>query len=405
MGILKEYFKIAIRSLRRSKVRSWLTMIGVVIGVFLIISLLSLSEGIKGAMMQQLKMMGNDLIIVMPGDMTDFSTMMAGGLELTEDDIKAVKKADGVEIVVPMNYKGEAVRHEGRVKTILINGVSLEEGMDVLINDFGWTIKEGRWPGPNRNEIVAGSAIQTDVFPGLRVGDQVSINGKKFIISGILNSVGNKQDDSTMTVDLDIFGDITGERKGAKVILARIEPGRSVDEVVENIKEKLTETRKRIRGEDSPSFSVLSSEKVAGIVNDIMNMIQLAIFGFASIAIVVGAIGIMNTMYTSVHERIREIGIMKAVGAKRRTITLIFLIESGFFGLFGGIGGIILGLGTAKIAEFAIRTTGSFYLKASMSPWLIIFGLTFSFLIGCAAGYFPARSASKMKPVDALRYE
>jgi len=405
MGILKEYVKIAIRSLRRRPVRSWLTMIGVVIGVFLIISLLSLSEGIKGAMMQQLKMMGNDLIIVMPGEMTDFVTMMAGGLELTEDDIKAVKKADGVETIVPMNYKGEAVRHEGRVKTVLINGVSLEDGLDVLQSDFGWTIKEGRWPNLNRNEIVAGSAIQTDVFPGLKVGDEVSIGGKKYTIAGILNSVGNKQDDSTMTVDLDIFGDITGERKGAKMILARIEPGRSVDEVVENIKKELTETRKRIRGEDSPSFSVLSSEKVAGIVNDIMNMIQLAIFGFASIAILVGAIGIMNTMYTSVHERIKEIGIMKAVGAKRRTITIIFLIESGFFGLFGGLGGIILGLGMAKGAELAIRTTGAFYLKASMSPNLIIFGLVFSFLIGCIAGYLPARGASKLKPVDALRYE
>jgi len=405
MGILKEYIKIALRSLRRSKVRSWLTMIGVVIGVFLIISLLSLSEGIKGAMMQQLNMMGNDLIIVMPGDVTNMATMMAGGLELTEDDIKAIKKADGVETIVPMNYKGEAVRHEGVVKTILINGVSLTDGLDVLQSDFGWTIKDGRWPNSGRNELVVGSAVQTDVFPGLKVSDEVSINGKKFIITGILNSVGNKQDDSTITADLNIFGDITGERKGAKMVLAKIESGRSIDEVVENIKKELTETRKRVRGSDSPSFSVLSSEKVAGIVNDIMNMIQLAIFGFASIAIIVGGIGIMNTMYTSVHERIKEIGIMKAVGAKRNTITLIFLIESGFFGLFGGIGGIVLGLGMAKGAEFAIRTTGAFYLKASMSPWLILFGLFFSFLIGCVAGYLPARGAAKLRPVDALRYE
>lgn len=405
MGILKEYVKIAIRSLRRSKVRSWLTMIGVVIGVFLIISLLSLSEGIKGAMMQQLKMMGNDLIIVMPGEITDFATMMAGGLELTEDDIKAVKKADGVEIVVPMNYKGEAVRHEGRVKTILINGVSLEDGLDVLKNDFGWTIKNGRWPNTNRKEVVIGSAIQTDVFPGIRIGDEVFINGKRLTVAGILNSVGNKQDDSTITVDLDIFGDITGRRKGAKMILARIKPGRSVDEVVENIKEELTKTRKRIRGEDSPSFSVLSSEKVAGIVSDIMNIVQVAIFGFASIAILVGAIGIMNTMYTSVHERIREIGIMKAVGAKRKTITTIFLIESGFFGLFGGIGGIILGLGLAKAVELYLQFHPIFYLEASITPQLILFGLTFSFSIGCIAGYLPARGASKLKPVDALRYE
>jgi len=403
--MLKEFVKIAIKSLRTRPIRSWLTMIGVVIGVFLIVSLMSLSEGIKGAMMQQLKMMGNDLIMIFPGEITDMATMMAGGLELTEDDIKAIKKAEGVEIIVPMNYKGEAVRHEGRVKTILINGVSWEDGMDILQNDFGWSVKEGDWPASGKKELIAGSAIQTDVFPGLEIGDQIVISGKKFIVAGILNSLGNKQDDSTLTVDLDFFKDITGERKGAKMVLARVKPDYETNEVVENIKTELIKTRKRVRGADSPSFSVLSSEKVAGIVSDILGMIQIAIFGFASIAIIVGGIGIMNTMYMSVHERIKEIGIMKAVGAKNKTITTIFLIESGFFGLFGGLGGVILGLGLAKLVEFAVKATGNFYLQASITPQLIFFSLAFSFLVGCIAGYLPSRSAAKMNPVEALRYE
>jgi len=405
MGNLKEYIKIAIRSLRRRPVRSWLTMIGVVIGVFLIISLLSLSEGVKGAIMQQLNMMGNDLIIIMPGEITDITTMMAGGLELTEDDIKAIEKADGVETIVPMNYKAEAVRYEGQVKTILINGVSWESGMDLLKSDMGWDLVAGEWPIAGKKEIIVGRAVPEDIFPGMEVGAEVSISGKKFEVVGILKSLGNKQDDSTITMDLDLFSEVTGERTGAKMVLAKVTPGYSVDDVVENIKSNLIESRKRRRGEDLPSFSVLSSEKVAGIVQDVMALIQAAIFGFASIAIIVGGIGIMNTMYTSVHERIREIGIMKAVGAKGRTITILFLIESGFFGLFGGLGGIVLGLGLAKITEFAVQATGAFYLKASVSPQLILFGLTFSFLIGCIAGYLPAKNASKLKPVDALRYE
>ena len=405
MGKTKEYIKIAIRSLRRRPVRSWLTMIGVVIGVFLIISLLSLSEGVKGAIMQQLNMMGKDLIIIMPGEITDMTTMMAGGLELTEDDIKAIKKAEGVETIVPMNYKAEAVRHEGRVKTILINGVSLEYGMELLKNDMGFQVTAGRWPILGKKEIIVAKAIPEDIFPGMKVGDEVSVRGKKFDVVGVLKSLGNKQDDSTVYMDLDLFSEVTGERTGAKMVIAKVKPGYLVDDVVENIENNLNESRKRRRGEDLPSFSVLSSEKVAGIVQDIMALIQAAIFGFASIAIIVGGIGIMNTMYTSVHERIREIGIMKAVGAKGRTITILFLIESGFFGLFGGLGGIVLGLGVAKAAEFAIQTTGAFYVKASMSPFLILFGLVFSFLIGCIAGYLPARNASKLKPVDALRYE
>ena len=212
MGKTKEYIKIAIRSLRRRPVRSWLTMVGVVIGVFLIISLLSLSEGIKGAMMQQLNMMGNDLIIVMPGEITDIATMMAGGLELTEDDIEAVRRADGVETIVPMNYKAEAVRHEGRVKTILINGVSLEYGLDLLRNDMGLQLAAGRWAIPGKKEIVVAKAIPEDVFPGMKVGDEVSIRGKKFDVVGILKSLGNKQDDSTIYMDLDLFAYVTGER-------------------------------------------------------------------------------------------------------------------------------------------------------------------------------------------------
>ena len=405
MGKTKEYIKIAIRSLRRRPVRSWLTMVGVVIGVFLIISLLSLSEGIKGALMQQLNMMGNDLIIVMPGEVTDITTMMAGGLELTEDDIEAVRKAEGVERIVPMNYKAEAVRHEGRVKTILINGVSLEYGLDLLRDDMGFQLISGRWSIPGKKEVIVAKAIPEDIFPGMKVGDEISVRGKKFHVVGILKSLGNKQDDSTIYMDLDLFADVTGERTGAKMIMAKVTSGYSVDDVVENIKNNLDESRKRRRGEDLPSFSVLSSEKILDIVSNVMALVQAAIFGFASIAIIVGGIGIMNTMYTSVHERIREIGIMKAVGAKGRTITILFLIESGFFGLFGGLGGVVLGLGVAKLAEFIVTTSTGFYLKASMSPFLILFGLTFSFLIGCIAGYLPSRSASKLKPVDALRYE
>ncbi len=405
MGALKEYIKIAIRSLRRSKIRSWLTMIGVVIGVFLIISLMSLSEGLKGAILQQLSMIGKDVIMVFPGEITNPAVTFGGDLELSNNDISAIKKAKGVEDIVPMTYKALAVRYQGEVKTILINGISLEEGLDVLQGDMGWQASDGRWSIPGKKEIVIGKVIPEDVFPGIKVGDEVIINGKDFEVAGILQSLGNKQDDSSITMDLEIFRSLTGEREGAKFVMAKVEPGYNVDTVAKNIERELEESRKRVRGVDSPTFSVITSEKAIGIVEDVLAIIQGTIFGFASISIIVGAVGIMNTMYTSVHDRIREIGIMKAVGAKRKTITLIFLIESGFFGLFGGLGGVILGLGLAKLTEIILQSTGGFYLKASMSPWLIIFGLTFSFIIGCIAGYLPAKSAAKLRPVDALRYE
>jgi len=402
---VKEYIKIAVKSLRTRPLRSWLTMIGVVIGIFLIISLLSLSGGIKTAIMQQLRMMGKDLIMIMPGELTDMVTAFAGGMELTEDDIEAIKKTKGVDIIVPMNYKGEAMRYEGEKKTVLLCGIPLEEGLEVLKTDMGLKLKEGRWPISGKREIFVGYLVPKEMFPGMKVGTDVAVRGKQFKVVGILRSVGTKQDDSQVYIDLDIFREITGERLGAKMVIAKAKSDYSAEEVVENIKENLEETRKRRRGEDLPSYTVLSSEKMTDIIGDVMGLIQVAIFGFASIAIVVGGIGIMNTMYTSVHERIREIGIMKAVGAKNKNIVLIFLIESGIFGLVGGIGGIVLGLGLAKAVEIICQTQNLFMLKASITPQLILFGLTFSFLVGCLAGFLPARRAAKLKPIEALRYE
>ncbi len=402
---IKEYIKIAVRNLRKRRLRSWLTMIGVVIGVFLIMSLLSLSEGVKTAVLSQLKMMGKDLIMIMPGEITDIATMMVGGLELTDDDIKAIEKAEGVEAVIPMTYKGIMMRYQGEKKIVLVAGVPIEKGLDILRTDMGFELVEGRWPIPGKREIFVGFLVPKEVFPGMKTGTQITLKGKQFEVVGVLKSVGSKQDDSQVYMDLDIYREITGEREGAKMVMAKVKPGYSADEVVENIKESLEENRKRIKGEDSPPYTVLSSEKMTDIVGNIMGLIQVAIFGFASIAIIVGGIGIMNTMYTSVHDRIKEIGIMKAVGAKRKTIIAIFLIESGIFGLAGGLGGIVLGLGLAKIVEIYAQSQYFFMLKASITPQLILFGLTFSFLIGCIAGYLPARSASKLNPVDALRYE
>ncbi len=402
---IKEYIKIAIRSLRKRRLRSWLTMIGVVIGVFLIMSLLSLSEGVKTAILSQLKMMGEDLIIIMPGELTDMVTTMIGGLELTDDDIKAIEKAEGVEAVIPMTYKGIMMRYEGEKKTVLLCGIPLGESLDILRTDMGFELIEGRWPILGKREIFVGFLVPKEVFPGMKVGTQITLKGKQFEVVGVLKSVGSKQDDSQVYVDLDVYREITGEREGAKMAMAKVKPGYSAEVVVENIKESLEENRKRRKGEDLPPYTVLSSEKMTDIVGNIMGLIQVAIFGFASIAIVVGGIGIMNTMYTSVHDRIKEIGIMKAVGAKRKTIIAIFLIESGIFGLAGGLGGIVLGLGLAKIVEIYAQSQYFFMLKASITPQLILFGLAFSFLIGCIAGYLPARSASKLNPVDALRYE
>jgi putative ABC transport system permease protein len=404
---LKEYIKIAIRNVKTRRLRSWLTIIGILIGVFLIVSLISLSEGLKGAVMQQLSMMGKDLITVMPGDISAGVTSMIGGGELTDEDIKTMKKVNGVDIVVPMNYKAETMRVGDSKKTVIIYGNSWKDALEIYVNDMGWSINKGRWPIPGKSEAVIGSIVAKETFPGIEVGDSAVVKGRKIEIVGILDSVGSKQDDSMVGVDLDIFKSITGETKGAKMAFLKIKPGYSADKLAETIKSELEDNKKRKRGQEpeTASYSVLTSEKITSIVGSVMGLIQAVIIGFASIAIVVGGIGIMNTMYTAVRERTKEIGVMKAIGAKRSTINIIFLIESGIFGLIGGLGGTAFGLLLSKSIEMYLQIHPLFYLKADVSPGLILFSLTFAFLVGCISGFFPARTASKLKPVDALRYE
>lgn len=328
-----------------------------------------------------------------------------GGLELSDEDMGAIKKAEGVDMVAPMKYKAELVKYEDQQKITLVYGVPLKEALAVFIKQMGWEVKEGRWPDTNKREVIVGSLVPEEVFPGLKVGAEITIRGKKFRVVGVMRSVGSKQDDQMVGMDMDLFDQLTGKTKGAPAVIVTIKPGFSVNEVAKNIEDKLEETRKRKSGEDLPPFSVITSEKMTGIAGNIMGIIQLAVFAFASIGVIVGGIGIMNTMYTSVHERTREIGIMKAIGAKNSTITTIFLIESGLIGLIGGIGGTILGLGLAQILAFYGQAHPLLYIEAAISPFIIIFGLGFSFLIGCISGFLPARRAARLKPVEALRYE
>jgi putative ABC transport system permease protein len=405
MSNLKEYFQIALRNLKTRSLRSWLTILGIVIGVFLIISLLSLSQGLKMTISQQLRSLGGETIFIMPGDLSNPIAMFMGGAKLEKEDIENVKKVKGVDKVLTMSMQAMVVRYENEGKTIFTNGLSWEEGIEILKKFQGWSLKNGRWPTSGKREVIIGKQIETEIFKNqVKVGKYLLIKGKKFEVVGILNSLGSKQDDSTIYLDMSIYQEITGEKKGtAQYAIVKIEEGENLSKVANDIKNKLQETRKRRAGTDVADFSVITSEKMGEIAGTILAVIQVVIFAFASIAIIVGGIGITNTMFTSVRERTREIGIMKAIGAKNSAIMLIFLFEAGIIGIVGGAGGTILGSIFAKFIETYGQFHPLFYFRASLTPGLIIFGMIFSFLIGCIAGLLPARRAASLKPVEALR--
>ena len=401
-----EYFKIALKNLRSRSLRSWLTILGIVIGIFLVISLLSLSEGLKQSVMAELQMMGGDMIVVLPGDVSDMMTTMMGGVELDNRDIEAIKRADGVDVVMEMPFSATIARHFQQTETVMIYGVDLNHGLNVLRHDMGWEVIEGDFPRPGRREIMVGNLVPRNIFPDLISGDSVMIKGKEFIVAGVLRSLGNREDDLAFMMDIEDYRSVTGKREGTPVALVKMKSGYEPETVVANIERELEDSVIRRRDEEKASFTVMTSETVTDMVESIMGVLQAAVIAFASIAIIVGGIGIMNTMYTSVKERTKEIGILKAVGAKRKHIVSIFLFEAGIIGLIGGVGGVLSGIALALLAEAVLSGADTmFYLEAHISIWLILFGLAFSFVIGCFSGLLPAKQAAKMEPVDALRYE
>jgi len=406
METVKEYFKIGVRNIRTRKLRSWLTILGIVVGIFLVIALISLSSGLQNSIMKQLNALGGDIIMVMPGSLENIMMTMAGGQKLSKEDIQAVKEIRNVDVALPTDQRSQFVRFNNIQKSVYLIGMPWDEGKDFLTNFQGWDLKEGTWPSPGKRELIAGSIVAGENFfdKELHAGDTLIVNGRKFKVKGILHSVGSREDDTAIYVDWPVYQEIIGDRSGdAFAIMVKPKEGVSPDDLAEEIEEALGEVRKRKRGEDVSDFSVMTSDKMSSIVGGVMGAIQAAVFLFAAISIFVGGLNIMNAMYTAVRERTREIGVMKAVGATNRAIVTIFLIESGIIGLVGGAGGVIFGLTIAKLVEHYAKGDTAFGLEAYISPQLIIFGLLFSFIVGCASGYLPARRASKLKPTEALR--
>lgn len=405
---MREYFKIALRNLRSRLLRSWLTVLGIVIGVFLIVSLLSLSEGLRTTINKQLQSLGGQAILVMPGSSSDlFSSLMMGGSKLQQADMNAIKSAQGVEKVLGFSYTGSLVRYNDESKQVAIGGYDpWQESLKTLTMFQGWSLAQGSWP-TNSSQVLLGTRVANDTFSKrVLVGRDITVKGRKLEVAGILNSLGNRQDDSTVYMDMSVYQDLTGEQRGtASYAMVIINKGADENVVAKRIENNLEETRKRRTGTDTnvQDFAVITSQKMGEIAGNILGIIQIVIIGFASIAIVVGGIGIANSMFTSVRERTREIGIMKAIGAKNSSILSIFMIEAGIIGLLGGIGGLLLGTILAEAIAYVGRTNPSFYFTTTIAPWMVVFSILFSFSVGCLAGFFPARQAAKLKPVEALR--
>ena len=394
--MLADYFLMAINSIRHRKLRSWLTVIGIIIGVAAIISLITVSRSLESTIEAQFEQFGANRIIISARGFQGPGTLSQG---LTTEDVETIEKISGFKYVVPGLFRTAEIKKNKETSFTLVNGIP-SENVEQFYEDSGIEIQEGRNIQEGEKHVATvGSLAAKEMFSKeLRIGDKIEIGKQNFKIVGIVEETGNSQDDNQINVPLDDAREIFNEPERVDAIIAQVKLASDIPLLQERIEKELE--RKR----NDTNFQVLTATQILEQINQVLGVMQIVLVGIAAISLVVGAIGIMNSMYTSVLERTKDIGIMKAIGARNSDILQIFLIESGLIGLVGGIFGTILGTGMALIIGQFSKNAG-FLLIINIEPFVLIFGLFFAFIIGMISGMLPAYQGSKLKPVDALRYE
>ncbi len=405
--MLSDFFALALNSLKRRKLRSWLTILGIFIGIAAVVALISLGEGLRTAVTGQFETLSTDKLIIQNSG-TGFGPPGSTSVrKLTSHDIDVIKSVNGVDMVVSRLIRITKVEYNKAASFIYIGSMpDSQKEINLIYSSFNTKAADGRLlKSGDRKKVVLGSDLagENNQFgKEIRVGTNLKIQGESFEVIGILEKSSSLQLNIVILMseqDLKEMMDIGDE---TDLIIAQVKDISKIEQVAEDIKEKLRKDRKEKSGEED--FSVQTPVQAIESVNTILNIINAVVIGIAAVSLIVGGIGIANTMYTSVLERTREIGTMKAVGARNSDILLIFIIESGMLGLVGGIIGAAIGIGMSySVSSLATGIFGSEIIKFQLSWSLLTGAVSFSFFVGLFSGLFPAIQASKLKPVDALR--
>ena len=397
IGILS----FVIRNLKRRKLRNWLTILGIVIGVIAIVSLISLSEGLKSAITDEFNKLGSNKITI-----TSKYQGFGGGRStqgLTDEDIKTIEKITDADYAAgSLNGYLETKYNQ---KTKMLSYISYDpKYFEKMLKQENKELLKGNYITSDKaKEIVVGYSFidqdKTDDLFGktLDIGKKIKIAETDYTIVGILKKTGDARKDNIIYISNENLKEITNNNT-FDVIYAINKEGKDVDSTAEKIKDRL----ERKRG--FQDVFVISPVQEAKNREETLGMVSIVIIGIACISLLVGGIGILNSMYTSVFERKKEIGILKAIGAKKRDILLIFLLESGIIGLIGGTIGVIFGFALAGLVKFVAAQAG-ITINILISFNIVLLALGFSFLIGIISGMIPAYIASSQEPVDALREE
>jgi putative ABC transport system permease protein len=402
---LLEAFRIAIKELFANKMRSLLTMLGVIIGVASVITLVSIGEGVRWQISRQIEALGSNLVIVTPGKGTggvSGPTFTGAVSKLRYDDALAIeKRAGSVKNTAPLIESGGVISlsreaNSKKVSTV-VSGTSESypevRNQPLRAGDF---ISRTDIRG-YRQVAVLGDTVRRKLFGDKTgIGEEIHISGEHFKIIGVMRKKGR-----TLTIDNDdrVFVPITVAEELLKTQQVSIIFVQSVNP--QEVDDAVSQTRRVLNLRHQKSdFAVSEQKDILSTFKGIMNTLTAMLGGIAGVSLLVGGIGIMNIMMVSVTERTREIGIRKAVGAKNKDVMLQFLLESIVISSFGGALGIGLGFIGSRFLDGLMPN-----LKTMVSPWSILIAFAFSLLVGLFFGIYPARKAARLNPIDALRYE
>jgi putative ABC transport system permease protein len=413
MTMIADTFFYAFDGLARRKLRSFLTIIGIVIGVMAVVLLVTLGQGVDKFIKDQLSFFGDDIMQVIPGSAGGggFSFLTMTG-SLTEKDWMAIQKIPGIAVASPALGEQLSVDYKDETAQLMVAGLK----SDYLKVFSAFEIGQGRVNKEGeRGVAVVGYKFANDFWGSakkrekVRLGDRIVVQNKSFTVIGILKSAGGgilAAADSgvylTFEDGRDVFPTALGNTEIQEIDI-KLAPGADPKTVESDIK-RVLDNEHRIKTPEDRDFTVITSEQIQSTVGAITGGLTIFLLGIALISFAVGTIGVANTMFMSVLERTREIGILKAVGASDGTIRNIFLVESGLIGALGGAIGVLISFTLVEIVKIVAGYLGT-NLQVGVTLQVGVLAITGAFLIGMAAGYFPSKSAASKQAIESLRYE
>jgi putative ABC transport system permease protein len=394
---IKELFKLSITAIAANKLRSFLTTLGIIIGVFSIIVLVSIGSGIQSYVTSQISSLGSNIIDVLPGSQGDlFGGFLSNNLKL--QDSKNIQRAiAGVGKATPILQQTAILKYKNvKNKNAFVGGVSYEypEVISSLKMYQGRFFTKGQQVSGSAVTVLGYKAYELFFNNQNAIGKRIYVGDKQYTVVGVAEKTGTAfggfDRDNIVYIPVEL-----AQSQFGTTIVREIVVSANSKELIPIVIKRIEDTLLKKLSKDD--FSIETADSISQTISNITNVLSVALGGIAAISLLVGGIGVANIMLVSVTERTREIGLRKALGAKRSDILKQFLLESVMISVTGGLVGIILGMGASVVIAKLLVST--------VTPWSVIIAFGFSVLIGIIFGMAPAIRASKLNPIDALRYE